>query len=50
MILQRISEYIGVKFIKKNIIFGFIAKIYPNGKEKNWLNRSSDEGDIIDLK
>ena len=47
--LQRISEYIGVKFSKTNIIVGFLAKIYPNGK-KIWLNRSSDEGDIIDLK
>ena len=32
-ILQRISEDFGVKFSKTNRIFGFLAKIYPNGKK-----------------
>ena len=46
--LQRISEGL-VYNLKKNRIFGFLAKIYTNGK-KNRSNQSSDEGDIIDLK
>ena len=31
--LHRIFEYFGVKFSKTNRIFGFLAKIYPNGKK-----------------
>ena len=47
--LQRIFEYFGVKFSKTIKIFGFLVKIYPNGK-KNRSNQSSDKGDIINLK
>ena len=37
------------KFLEKNSISRFLAKKYPNSK-KNWLNQSSDGGDIVDLK
>ena len=47
--LQIIYEYFGVKFSKKNSIFGFLMKHCPNG-DKNRLNCSSDEGYIVDLK
>ena len=48
--LRRISEIFGEIFSEKNSIFGFLAKKYPNWKKKNRSNRSSDEGDIVDLK
>ena len=42
-ILQRISEYFGVKFSKTNIIFGFLAKIYPKKKKNSRIGAQMRE-------
>ena len=47
--LQIISVHFGARSTKFNCRYGFYVKKYPISK-KNQLNRSSNEGDIADLK
>jgi hypothetical protein len=48
--LQIRSETFGTKFTKTNTRSGFLSKNHPISKKKNGSNRSSDVGDIADLK